>query len=137
MQYYSSQLQTLLSPLDTSWTECLFPLWPSCFILSGVIHNCPPLFPSSILDTFELGGSSSGVILFCLLILSVGFLKQEYGGGLPFLLYIYYSHIWKHKNNFIHTHYGNFVVLISLWIKKCTVFLLLMDIVQGLKGQKS
>ena len=32
-----------------------FPLWPSCFILSGAISNCPLLFPSSILDTFWPG----------------------------------------------------------------------------------
>ena len=29
-----------------------FLLWPSCFILSGAISNCPQLFPSSISDTF-------------------------------------------------------------------------------------
>ena len=33
-----------------------FSLWSSCFILSGAISNCPLLFPSSILDTFQLGG---------------------------------------------------------------------------------
>ena len=46
-------------------TQCWFPfihnwasflLWPSCFILSGVISDCPPLFISSILDTFWPGG---------------------------------------------------------------------------------
>ena len=30
----------------------LFPLWPSPFILSGAISNCPLVFPSSILVTF-------------------------------------------------------------------------------------
>jgi len=34
-----------------------FPLRPSHFILSGVICNCPLLFPSSILDTFWPGGA--------------------------------------------------------------------------------
>ena len=29
-----------------------FSLWSSSFILSGAISNCPPHFPSSILDTF-------------------------------------------------------------------------------------
>ena len=29
---------------------------PSCFILIGAISNYPPLFPSSILDTFQPGG---------------------------------------------------------------------------------
>ena len=33
-----------------------FPLWPNRFILSGTICNCPPLFPSSILDIFWPGG---------------------------------------------------------------------------------
>ena len=33
-----------------------FLLWPSYFILSGTISNCPLLFPSSILDTFQPGG---------------------------------------------------------------------------------
>ena len=37
------------------------PLWPRLFILSGAVSNCPPLFPKSILDTFQPGGSSSGV----------------------------------------------------------------------------
>ena len=32
-----------------------FLLWPSCFILFGVISNCPLFFPSSILDTFQPG----------------------------------------------------------------------------------
>ena len=31
----------------------LFPVWPSHFIISGAISNCPLLFPSSILDTFQ------------------------------------------------------------------------------------
>ena len=33
----------------------LFLLWPSLFILSGAISNCPPFFPSRILDTFQPG----------------------------------------------------------------------------------
>ena len=36
-----------------NWTS--FPLWPSCFILSGTISNCPSFFPSSIVDTFRPG----------------------------------------------------------------------------------
>ena len=30
-----------------------FLLWPTCFLLLGAISSCPPLFPSSILDTFR------------------------------------------------------------------------------------
>ena len=52
-----------------------FPLWPSCFILSGAVSNCPPLFPSSILDTFWPGGSLSRAISFCLFILSMEFFR--------------------------------------------------------------
>ena len=42
--------------------------WCTLCISYGAISNCPPLFPSSILDTFDLGdgGLSSGVISFCL-----------------------------------------------------------------------
>ena len=29
-----------------------FPLWPSSFILSGAISNCPLLSPRSVLDTY-------------------------------------------------------------------------------------
>ena len=60
----------------------------SHFILSGAVSNYPLLFPSGILDTYQPGGegrcSSSRVISFCLFILFVGFLRQEYWSGLPF-----------------------------------------------------
>ena len=59
----------------------LFFLCFHLFILSGVIS---PLFSSSILDTFWPGASSSGVIVFCLFILFMGFSWQEYWSGLPF-----------------------------------------------------
>ena len=61
-----------------------FPLWPSCFILSGAINNCSTLFPSSISDTFQPGGLIFWCLSFCLFILSMGFSKQEYRSGLPF-----------------------------------------------------
>ena len=56
MQYCSLQRQILLSSPDISTTEASFPLWPIYFILPGAISSSPPLFPSSILDTFWLGG---------------------------------------------------------------------------------
>ena len=34
----------------------LFPLWPTCFILSGAISNCRLFFLSSLLDTFQPRG---------------------------------------------------------------------------------
>ena len=45
---------TFTSRHNRNWAS--FPLWPSCFILSGAISNCPLLFPGSILGTFKLGG---------------------------------------------------------------------------------
>ena len=63
-----------------------FLLWPSCFILSGVISTCPLLFPNSILDTFQPGGLIFRCHIFCLSILSMEFSRQEYLSGLPFSL---------------------------------------------------
>ena len=52
MQYCSLQHRILLTTRNIHcWVS--FPLWRSCFILSGAISNCPLLFPSSILDTFQ------------------------------------------------------------------------------------
>ena len=65
-----------------SWVS--FLLWPNQFILPEAISNCPLIFPNSILDTFQHGGSSSGVISFCLFILFMGFSRQEYWSVLPF-----------------------------------------------------
>ena len=65
-----------------SWAS--FPLWPSHFMLSGAISICPPLFPSSTLDTFWPVGLLFCVISFCLFMLSMGFLWQEYWRDLPF-----------------------------------------------------
>ena len=45
MQYCLLQHRTLLSPSDTFTAES-FLLWPSHFILSGAISNCPAFFPS-------------------------------------------------------------------------------------------
>ena len=61
-----------------------FLLWPSCLILSEAVNNCPPLFPSSILNTFQLKGLIFSVISFALFMLSIGFLWQEYWSSLPF-----------------------------------------------------
>ena len=52
IQYYSLKHRTLLSPPDTSTTAHRFHF--GHFILS-LVSICPLLFPSSILDTFQLG----------------------------------------------------------------------------------
>ena len=67
-----------------NWASFLF--WPSRFIVSGVISNCPLLFPNSILDTFQPGGLIFQCHIFCLSILSMEFSRQEYLSGLPFPL---------------------------------------------------
>ena len=47
---------TLLSPPDTSTTERCFRFGPATSFFLGTISISPPLFPSSILDTFGPGG---------------------------------------------------------------------------------
>ena len=56
MQYYffTASNFTFTTRHIHSWVS--FLLWPNCFILPGAINNCPPLFPSSMLDTFWPGG---------------------------------------------------------------------------------
>ena len=56
VHYCSLLCWTLLSPPDTSTAEHRFCFGPAAF-LSGSISNCPSLFPSSILDTFQPGGA--------------------------------------------------------------------------------
>ena len=79
VQYCSLQHWTLRSPRDTSTAGVLFPLWPSCFILSGAISNCPCSFPSSVIGHLPDCVTSS-----CLFILFMGFSGQESFHGLPF-----------------------------------------------------
>ena len=55
----------VLHSIRLYFPQVSFPLWPTHFILSGAIHNCPLLFPSSILDTFQLGGAHLPVSMFC------------------------------------------------------------------------
>ena len=62
----------------------LFPLWLSCFILSGAISNCSLFFLSSILDTFQSGGLIFWFHIFCLFILFTKFLWEEHWSGLSF-----------------------------------------------------
>ena len=61
-----------------------FLLWPSCSILSGAVSNCPPLFPSSILDTFWPGGLIFQCHIFLPFHTVHGLLNVEYWSELPF-----------------------------------------------------
>lgn len=58
-----------------------FPPWPSLFVLFGALSSP---YHSSIWDTYQPGGSFSGVIPFYLSILFMGFLREEYWSCLPF-----------------------------------------------------
>ena len=59
MRYCSLQHQTLFYTTRYFHNWVSFLLWPSNLVLSRAISNRPLLFPS-ILDTFQLGGSSPG-----------------------------------------------------------------------------
>ena len=114
MQYYSSQLQTLLSPLDTSWTECYFRFGPDASFFLELFIISLHFFPVAYWTPSNRGAHLLVSYFFAFSYCPWGSSSRNTGVGCHFLLYIYYSHIWKHKNNFIHTHYGNFVVLISV-----------------------
>ena len=60
-----------------SWA--LFLLWLHPFIPSGVIS------PVAYWEPTDLGSSPFSVLSFCLFILFLGFSRQEYWSGLPFL----------------------------------------------------
>ena len=82
MQYYSLQYWTLLSSPVTSTTGCYFCFGSiSSLFLDLFLHWSPVAYwvPTN------LGGSSFSVLSFCLFILFMGVLWQEYWSGLPFL----------------------------------------------------
>ena len=62
----------------------LFPLWPSYFILSGGVSNCPLVYPSSILDTCWPRWLIFWCHTFCFFILFMGFYRQKCWSGLSF-----------------------------------------------------
>ena len=111
------------SPIH-NWS--LFLLWLHPFILSGVIS---PLISSRILGTYRPGSSSFSVLSFCLLILFMGFSRQEYWSGLPFPSPV--DHIlsdlstmtvrlgWPHMAWLSFTELDKTVVLWSDWLVVC------------------
>ena len=84
MQRCSLQHWTLLSPQDTPTAGHHCSFGPAASFFLELLVNCPPLFPSSIMDTFQPGGSLSSVTSFCLFILFMVFSWQGYWSGLPF-----------------------------------------------------
>ena len=82
MQSCSLEHRTLLSPPDTSTTGCCFCFGSiSSFFLELFLH----LSPVAYWAPTDLGSSSFNTMSFCLFILFMGFSKQEYWSGLPFL----------------------------------------------------
>ena len=82
MQYCSSQYQTLLpSPVTYTTVCCFYFASISSFSLELVLHWSPVAY----WELTNLGSSSFSVLLFCLFILSMGFSRQEYWSGFPFL----------------------------------------------------
>ena len=82
MQCCSLQHRILLSLPVTSTTGC-------CFHFSSVFSFFMVLFlhssPVAYWARMDLGSSSFSVLSFCLFILFMGFSRQEYWSGLPFL----------------------------------------------------
>ena len=63
MLFFTASDFTFTSRHIHCWAS--FLLWPSCFILSEAIHNCPLLSLNSVLGTFQPGG----LIFQCLIFL--------------------------------------------------------------------
>ena len=84
MQYCFLHRQTLLSPPDTSSTgECSSPFDPATSFFLELLVIALQSSPGAYWTPTNLGGSFSGVISFCLFILSIGFSRQEYWSELP------------------------------------------------------
>ena len=80
--YFSLQHQALLPYPDTSTTGCCFSLgFLSSFFLELFLHWSPVAY----WEPTDLGSSSFSVISFCFFILFMGFSRQKYWSGLPFL----------------------------------------------------
>ena len=86
MQYCSLQHWTLFSSPDTSTTECHFCFGPAAWFLLKVLVIALCSSPVAYWTPSNLGNSPSGVISFCLFMLSMWFSRQEYWSGLPFPL---------------------------------------------------
>ena len=81
MQYCSLQHQTLLlSPVTSTAGYCFFFGSIPSFFLVLFLHWSPVAYWAPT----DLGSSSFSILSFCLLILFMGFSRQEYWSGLPF-----------------------------------------------------
>ena len=83
MQYCSLRYWTLFPYHVASTTGCCFCFAPiSSFFLELFLHSSLVAYGAPA----DLGSSSFRVLSFCLFIIFVGFTRQEYWSGLPFLL---------------------------------------------------
>ena len=89
-QFFSDQLCNIvlysigLSPPDVSTAEQDFCFGPASSFFLEFLVIILRFSPVAYWSPSSLGGSSSGVIPFCLFILFLGFLWQDYPSGLPF-----------------------------------------------------
>ena len=82
MQYCSLQYPTLLPSSVTSTTGCCFCFGSiSSFFLELFLHSTPVAYWAPT----DLGSSSCSVLSFYLFIRFIGFSRQEYSSGMPFL----------------------------------------------------
>ena len=79
MQYCSLQHQILLPSPVTFTTGCCFCYGSVSSLFLELFLHWSPVAPT------DLGSSSFSVLSFCLFILFMGFSRQEYWSGLPFL----------------------------------------------------
>ena len=112
MQYCSLQHRTLLLSPVISTTGYFFLLWLHPFILSGVISS---LISSSILGTYWSGEFLFQHPIILPFVLFMGFLRQEYWSGLPFLLqwttFCQTSPAWPGHLGWPHTAWLSFIEL--------------------------
>ena len=122
MQYCSLQHLTLLSPLDTSTTECHFCFGPTAsFFLEPVViafYSSPVAY----LTPYDLGDSSCGVIYFCLFTLFVVFSREEFWSRLSFPFLV--DHVWVQKWQVFHKHWISFLAV--LWKYRVIIFFFLL-----------
>ena len=73
----------LISPPDRSRSDYCFCFGPAASFFLELLPIALHSFPIAYWTLFTLGCSSSDVITFCLFILSMGFLQQEYWFAFP------------------------------------------------------
>ena len=97
VQYCSLQDRTLLpSPVTTTAGHCFRFGSISSFFLVLFLHSSPVAYWAPT----DLGSSSFSVISFCVFVLFVGFLRQQYWSGLPFPSPV--GHFWSEPSAMTH-----------------------------------